>query len=118
MQNARSASLHTARFARLSIVGIWLCVGVASAQRSTSFGPILELEKSVYVAGEAIRFWIGVTSDVPIPDALQSSYVVHMVWPDGSRTDERVSSTADGDPSRAWKDGWGFGTQTPSLGRY
>ena len=118
MQNARSASLHTARFACLSIVGIWLSVGVASAQRSTSFGPILELEKSVYVAGEAIRFWIGVTSDVPIPEALQSSYVVHIVRPDGSRVDERVSSTADGDPSRAWKGGWGFGTQTPSLGRY
>ena len=118
MQNARSASLHTARFAYLIIVGISLNVWVASAQRTTSFGPILELEKPVYVANEVIRFWIGVTSDVPIPEALQSSYVVHIVRPDGSRTDERVSSTADGDPSRAWKGGWGFGKQSPSLGHY
>jgi hypothetical protein len=109
MFKARSASL---------IVGVWLSVGVVSAQRAASFGPILELEKPVYVAGEAVRFWIGVTSDVPIPEALQSTYVLHWVLPDGSRTDESVSSTADGDPSRSWQGGWGFGTRTPSVGRY
>src|SRR5258708_36001073 len=118
MQNARSASLHTARFACLIIGGIWLSVGVASSQRTTSFGPALQLEKSVYVADEAIRFWIGVTSDVPIPEVLHSSCILHMVRPDGSRTDERVSWPIDGDPSLGWAGGWGFGKQPPNLGNY
>src|SRR5258708_20137190 len=115
MQNARSASLHTARFACLIIGGIWLSVGVASSQRTTSFGPALELEKSVYVAGEAIRFWIGVTSDVPIPEVLHSSCILHMVLPDGSRTDEPVSKPIDGDPSLDCPDGLRFGKPPPSL---
>jgi hypothetical protein len=102
----------------LIVAGIGLSVAVASAQQTTTFGPTLQLEKPVYVVDEAIRFWIGVTSDVPIPEGLWSSYIVHMVWPDGRRTDQHVSSTADGDPSRSWKGGWGFGSQSPSIGHY
>ena len=113
MQKSPSASLTTA-----IIVAICLSMGVASPRQTTRFGPTLQLEKPVYVVDEAIRFWIGVASDVPIPEGLHSSCVLHMVRPDGSRTDERVSWTMDGDTSMSWQGGWGFGTKSPSLGHY
>ena len=104
-------------FAGLMVAGIWLSTGFASAQGS-GFGPTLQLEKPVYVADEAIRFWVGVNSDGYIPEALRGGCVLHIVRPDGSRIDEHVSWPVDGDPSRGWNGGWGFGSQPPSLGRY
>jgi hypothetical protein len=113
MRKGRNASLHTA-----IIVAIWLSVGVASSQQTTRFGPTLQLEKPVYAVDEAIRFWIGVTADSPIPEGLWSSCILHWTRPDGSRTDEHVDSPRDGDASMGWRGGWGFGTKSPSLGHY
>jgi hypothetical protein len=113
MRKGQNASLHSA-----IIVAICLSVGVAFPQQTARFGPTLQLEKPVYVVDEAIRFWIGVTADSPIPQELWSSCILHWTHPDGSRTDEHVDSPRDGDASMGWGGGWGFGTKSPSLGHY
>jgi hypothetical protein len=46
---------------RLIAAAMWLGVVVASPQQTTSFGPILQLEKTIYLADESIRFWVGVS---------------------------------------------------------
>ncbi|MGA2588982.1 MAG: hypothetical protein ABSH32_03630 [Bryobacteraceae bacterium] len=100
------------------VAGTLLGLGVAPAQQETGFTPVLQLEKPVYLADEAIRFWVGVTSNVDIPEALRSSCILHMVRPDGNKVNERVSWPIDGNPTRGWKGGWGFGKQPPVPGRY
>jgi hypothetical protein len=117
MQNYPGIPMYAAGVASLIVIGSWLG-GVVGLSQQTGFGPILQLEKPVYLAGESIRFWIGVTTQTDIPEALFQSAVFHMVWPDGSRTDEHVSWPLDGNPSRGWKGGWGFGNRSPSPGRY
>jgi len=107
-----------AEFGSLIVAGTLLGLGAAPAQQETGFTPILQLEKPVYVADEAIRFWVGVTSNVGIPERLRSSCILHMVRPDGSKVNERVAWPVDGDPSLSWKGGWGFGKQSPVPGRY
>ncbi len=58
-----------------------------SAQQLTALRPTLQLEKPVYTIDESIRFWIGVTSETKIPEALRSSCVMHWIRPDGTRLD-------------------------------
>ena len=112
--------MHRARteFGSLIVAGTLLGLGAAPAQQESGFTPILQLEKPIYVADEAIRFWVGVTSNVDIPESLRSSCILHMVRPDGSKVNESVSWPVDGSPSHSWKGGWGFGKQSPEPGRY
>ncbi|MGA3079667.1 MAG: hypothetical protein ABSG56_39085 [Bryobacteraceae bacterium] len=103
-----------------SLIGVisWLGGVAAFSQQTAGFSPILKLEKPVYLVGESIRFWIGVTTQTDIPEALNQSAVVHVVWPDGRTTDQHVSWPRDGDPSRGWEGGWSFPDRSPSPGRY
>ena len=111
-------SFCTPRFARLLVVNAWLGGMAGSSQETAAFSPTLQLEKRIYVAGESIRFWIGVSAKTDIPEALRESGVVHIVGSDGSRTDDHVSWPMDGNPNRGWRGGWGFGTRSPSPGHY
>ncbi len=111
--------MHIVRLTSLIVAGTWLGAVIASSQQATDFGPTLQLEKPVYVAGESVRFWIGVNSPVRVPEALRSSCVLHWVRPDGAHLDEPVSWTLSGiSPSLGWKGGMGLGKQLVSLGRY
>jgi hypothetical protein len=91
---------------------------MAPSQQTSDVTPTLELEKSTYAADESIRFWIGLTSASVIPEALQSSCILHWTRPDGARYDEPVAGPADGGASHGWQGGWGFGKQDVSFGHY
>jgi len=109
---------RSSRIASFLPIGIWLGAVTAPSQEAAAYGPTLQLEKTIYVAGESVRFWVGVTSELDIPESLQSSCILHIVRPDGGRIDERVSWPLDGMTSRGWKGGWGFGKESPGPGRY
>lgn len=118
MHKAFQASMHLARAVSFTLIGIWLGGAVALSQEITAAVPTLQLEKPVYVAGESVRFWVGVNSEVDIPEAFRSSCILHIVRPDGSRIDRHESWPIDGATSRSWKGGDGIGEQAPSPGRY
>jgi len=118
MRRPSHISAYMAGLASLVVIGAWLGGAVGVSQQTAGAHPMLQLEKPVYVAGESIRFWIGVTAVADIPQALRQSGVFHTVWPDGSRMEEHVSWPADGNPSLGWKGGWGFGNRSPGPGRY
>jgi hypothetical protein len=80
--------------------------------------PILTLDKHQFFPNESVRFWIGVSSLGPIPEAVRESGVVHIVRPDGSKVDQAVHSPIDGDPSREYKGGWGLGEGPNLPGKY
>jgi hypothetical protein len=96
----------------------WPGTVIAPSQQTTGLNPTLELEKPTYAADESIRFWIGLTSASEIPEAEQSSCLLHWTRPDSTRHDEQVGWPLDGDVSHGWQGGWGFGKQDVSLGRY
>ena len=118
MHDALGCSMHIVKLTSFIVAGTWLGVAVATSQQTRGFSPTIQLEKSVYAADESVRFWVGVTSASKIPEALRSSCVLHWIRPDGTRLDERVPWPGDGDTSRGWTGGWGFGKQSVSLGRY
>jgi hypothetical protein len=118
MHDGQGSSMHIVRLTSFIVVGTWLGVAVATSQQTSGFSPTIQLEKSIYAADESVRFWVGVTSASQIPEALRSSCVLHWVRPDGTRLDEHVPWPRDGDTSRGWTGGWGFGKQSVSLGRY
>jgi hypothetical protein len=117
MRKARGFSMHAARFASLVVIGSWFGGAVGFSQPTAAFNPILELEKAVFVVGESVRLWVGVTADADVPEGLHESGVMHIVCPDGSRIDDPVSWPRDGNSS-SWKGGWGFGKHPPGPGRY
>lgn len=118
MHDTQGCSKHAVRLTSLIVAGTWIGTVVAPSQQTKDFTPTLQLEKSIYAADEAIRFWVGVTAASTIPEALRSTCVLHWVRPDGTRLDEHISWPLDGDTSRGWTGGWGLGKQPVSLGRY
>jgi hypothetical protein len=92
-----------------SLVSFLALLSVAALAQT----PILTLDKHQFFPDESVRFWIGVSSPGPIPERVWGSGIVHMLRPDGSRSDQHVSQT-DGDPSRGFKGGWGLG-EGPNL---
>lgn len=80
--------------------------------------PIVELDKPVYLSGERIRFWIGVSSRDPIPREKQKGGQVHIVRPDGVEDVHATSWPADGMIDRGWKGGHGLGDSPVLTGRY
>jgi hypothetical protein len=121
MHNGRGYSMRMMRLSTLlSLIaaGTWLGMVVAPSQQATDLNPSLQLEKPIYSADESVRFWVGVTSSSETPEALRTACVLHWIRPDGSRLDEQVPWPLDGDSSRGWRGGWGFGKQPVSLGDY
>jgi len=121
MQTGRCYSMRMTDISRLvSLIaaGAWLATVVAPSQQTTDLNPSLQLDKPIYLADESVRFWVGVTSASEIPEALRRSCILHWLRPDASHFDEKVPWPVDGDSSRSWQGGWGFGRQPVSLGRY
>jgi hypothetical protein len=118
MHVAQGWSTHILKLTSLVLIGMWLDVPVAPSQQAGRFSPTLQLDKTIYAVDESVRFWVGVTAESKIPEALQTSCVLHWVRPDGARLDEHVPWPIDGDASRGWKGGSGFGKQSVILGRY
>ncbi len=114
MQPSRAIALSVAGSA---VIAAYIGATVGFSQQTAAFSPILELEKTVFALGESIRLWNGVTAQTDIPESLWASGVMHIVCPDGSRIDDRVS-VRDGNPAHGWKGGWGFGERRLSPGRY
>jgi hypothetical protein len=106
------------RFTSLLVIGVWFGGTAGSSQQISTIHPTLRLEKQIYVAGESIRFWIGVSSQADIPEALRESGVVHIAGSDGSEIDDHVSWPMDFSSLRGYEGGWGFGARSPGQGRY
>jgi hypothetical protein len=121
MHNGRGYSMRMMYLSKLVswiAAGAWLGTVVAPSQQTTDLNPSLQLDKPIYSADESVRFWVGVTSASETPEALRTACFLHWIRPDGLRLDEQVPWPLDGDSSRGWQGGWGFGKQPVSLGGY
>jgi hypothetical protein len=110
--------MHISRLVGLIAAGTWLGTVIAPSQQTTGLIPSLQLDKPIYSQDEAVRFWVGVTSASAIPEGLRTSCLLHWIRPDGSRLEEQVPWPMDGDSTRGWQGGWGFGKQHVNLGGY
>lgn len=81
---------------------------------------ILRLEKPRYIAGEAIRFWVGVKphNSRTIPQELRKPCSLSIAKPNGTRRVDSVGWPLDGSPGQGWSGGWGFGDEDVEPGVY
>ena len=111
----------------------WLCLilsegwyvsplsnGFASQNGRGGIEPVLRLEKPRYVAGEAIRFWVGVKpkSSPTIPQELWKPCSLSVTRPDGTQRVDSVGWPTDGMIDHGWTGGWGFGNENLEPGVY
>ena len=85
--------------------------------------PVLRLEKPRYIAGESIRFWVGVKpkNSPTIPkelEELREPCSLSVTRPDGSQKVDSVGWPVDGIVGAAWSGGWGFGNEKVEPGIY
>jgi hypothetical protein len=94
--------------------------GFASQNGRGGIEPILRLEKPRYIAGEAIRFWVGVKprNSQTIPEELRKPCSLSITKPDGTRRVDSVGWPVDGPVDRGWSGGWGFGDENVKPGVY
>jgi hypothetical protein len=94
--------------------------GFASQNGRGGIEPILRLEKPRYIAGEAIRFWLGVKpKNTPtIPEELRKPCSLGVTKPDGTRRVQSVGWPLDGMVEQGWSGGWGFGDEMVEPGVY
>src|SRR5260370_7359954 len=94
--------------------------GFASQNGRGGIEPILRLEKPRYIAGEAIRFWVGVKpKNTPtIPQELRKPCSLGVTKPDGTRRVQSVGWPLDGMVDQGWSGGWGFGDERVETGVY
>ena len=94
--------------------------GFASQNGRGGIEPILRLEKPRYIAGEAIRFWVGVKpKNTPtIPQELRKPCSLGVTKPDGTRRVDSVGWPLDGMVDQGWTGGWGFGDEKVEPGVY
>jgi hypothetical protein len=90
------------------------------ARRSPNGIPIIRLNKSRFVLGESVFFWVGVeaVSRDPIPEEYQKTCRLIITRPDGTTKTEPVGWPADGPPDTGWLGGWGLGSNETQPGRY
>jgi hypothetical protein len=94
--------------------------GFASQNGPGGIEPILRLEKPRYIAGEAIRFWVGVKpkNTSTIPQELRKPCSLRVTKPDGTWKVDTVGWPLDGPPDQGWSGRWGFGDENVEPGVY
>lgn len=108
----------------LIVAGGWfvspLSSGFASQNGRGGVEPVLRIEKVRYVAGEAIRFWVGVKprNSSTIPQELRKPCSLSVTKPNGTRRVESVGWPIDGMVDYGWSGGWGFGDDKIEPGVY
>src|SRR6266446_9809298 len=87
--------------------------GFASQNGRGGIEPILRLEKPRYIAGEAIRFWVGVKpKNTPtIPQELRKPCSLGLTKPDGTRRLQSVGWQIDGMIDKRWNEERGKGDE-------
>ncbi|HEY7182307.1 MAG TPA: hypothetical protein VIC84_12850, partial [Blastocatellia bacterium] len=94
---------------------------IAGRERRPPNGvPIIRLDKSRFVLGESVFFWVGVeaTSRDPIPKEYQNTCGLIITRPDGTSKTEPTGWPADGPEDRGWLGGAGLGANETQFGRY
>jgi hypothetical protein len=103
-------------FVTPGLAGLIVILGTPSLGFSAT--PQLQIPKLVIADDEMVRFIVGVVSDEEIPEELQQSLIVHVVRPDGSKSDEAAGWAKDGDTRRGFMGGYGLGPAPHPVGRY
>jgi len=82
--------------------------------------PMVTLEKSKYVLGESVRFWIGVKSidDEKIPEKYWKTCILYITRPDGTVKKEERGWPCDGMIDYGWMGGCGLGEDKVQVGEY
>lgn len=83
--------------------------------------PVIRLEKTKYVLGESIRFWVGVKclyDDVVIHEKFWDTCFLYVTRPDGTLKKESIPWPVDGMLYASWTGGWGFGKEKVQVGKY
>jgi hypothetical protein len=90
------------------------------ARRPPNGVPIIRLNKSRFVLGESVFFWVGVkaVSRDPIPKEYQKTCRLIITRPDGTTRTEPVGWPVDGPEDAGWLGGWGWGSNETQPGRY
>ena len=101
---------------------VWTYVLSSSllAGESAEAQPTLRIEKSTYVLGESIRFWVGVIQkgNTTIPEKYWNTCFLHITRPDGTSTKRPVTWPRDGMIDRGWTGGEGLGGEKVQTGKY
>ena len=101
---------------------VWTYVlsSVLLAGEKPEAAPTLRLEKSTYVLGESIRFWIGVRpkGNATIPEKYWSTCYLHITRPDGTSTKQSVDWPSDGIIDLGWTGGRGLRGEEVRTGKY
>ena len=89
-------------------------------QRPPNGVPIIRLEKSRFVLGESVFFWVGVEANSrdPIPKEYQNTCGLIITRPDGTSKTEPTGWPLDGPEDRGWLGGAGLGANETQFGRY
>lgn len=88
-----------------------LSTGFSSQKGRGGIEPVLRLEKSRYITGEAVRFWVGVKpkNSPTIPPELWKPCSLSVTRPDGTRKVDSVGWPVDGMVDHGWSGGWVLG---------
>jgi hypothetical protein len=82
--------------------------------------PVIRLNKSRFVLGESVFFWVGVeaSSRDPIPKEYQNTCRLIITRPDGTTRTAPVGWPLDGPEDTGWLGGCGLGSNDTQPGRY
>lgn len=90
---------------------------IRSPSHETTARPFVALEKSRFLVGEQIFFWVGVSAGA-IPESLCDTGRVSLTRPDGTERVDRSGCPIDGPRGGGWKGGRSLGPETPQTGRW
>ncbi|MBV9242826.1 MAG: hypothetical protein JO314_12545 [Acidobacteria bacterium] len=90
------------------------------AQDPPNAVPMIRLDKTRFVVGEHVFFWLGVkqSNSSPIPPKFQKTCRITITRPDGTQKTEKVSWPIDGPLDSGWTGGWGVGDEPVQIGKY
>jgi hypothetical protein len=120
MRYIRLRSAHVLISVIIGVVLSLLPNCARSQDNAVGIKPVLLLEKSKYVFGESIRFWIGVEpkNSPRVSQEFRKPCSLTITKPDGTTEIQTVGWPSDGMPDRGWLGGWGFGESDVMAGVY